>query len=95
MADDVWVSISQLHQLRSLSFHSMTSFTFEGIMDYISGLGNGNRGLHLYIMNATMESELSHAEQVAIGTALAESVDGRFEFVLHREVEFDSEEYSD
>jgi len=71
----------------------MTSFTFEGIINYISNLQPGNSGLLLSIMSATIESQLNASEQAFIRDAIAEKVDGRFEFVLYREVEseFDSE----
>jgi hypothetical protein len=71
----------------------MTSFTFEGIINYISNLQPGNSGLLLSIMSATIESQLNASEQAFVRDAIAEKVDGRFEFVLYREVEseFDSE----
>jgi hypothetical protein len=71
----------------------MTSFTFEGIINYISNLQPGNYGLLLSIMSATIESQLNASEQAFIRDTIAEKVDGRFEFVLYREVEseFDSE----
>lgn len=93
MGDEVWPAISQLHHLKSLSFHSMTSFSFEGILNYISNLQPGNSGLLLSIMNAAIESLLNASEQAFIRDAIAEKVDGRFEFVLYRELEseFDSD----
>lgn len=84
-----------LHQIRSLSFHSMTTFTFEGIMGYVSNLRQSNYGLHLYIMNATAESRLSPQEQATIKETIEKKVNGRFTFVQYREVETDSDSESD
>lgn len=95
MGDELWVSMSQLHHLRSLSFHSMTTFTFDGIMGYLYNLREGNYGLQLNIMCADVESQLSAGEQAIIKTTIAEKVNGRFEFVLYREVESDSDSDSD
>jgi hypothetical protein len=95
MGDEVWGAISQLHQLRSLSFHSMTTFTFDGIMEYISHLQQTNYGLHLYIMNATADSRLSPHEQAIIRDTIEMKVNGRFSFVQYREVESDFDSESD
>ncbi|OBT62667.1 hypothetical protein VE03_07508 [Pseudogymnoascus sp. 23342-1-I1] len=95
MGDEVWGAISQLHQLRSLSFHSMTVFTFDGIMGYLSNLQQTNYGLHLYIMNATAESRLSPREQTIIKETIEKRVNGRFSFVQYREIESDFDSESD
>lgn len=89
MTDEVWPSLSQLRFLVSMSFHAVSSFTFEGIYHYISTLSDGNSGLNLSIMCATTESLLSPGEQAAIREAITEKVGGRFEFVLYREAESD------
>lgn len=95
MGDEVWGAISQLHQLRSLSFHSMTTFTFDGIMEYLSNLRQTNYGLNLYVMNASSEGRLSHDEQEIIKETIEKKVNGRFSFVQYRETESDSDSESD
>ncbi|KAI9740717.1 MAG: hypothetical protein M1818_004682 [Claussenomyces sp. TS43310] len=89
MNDDVWPALSSLSYLVSMSFHAVTSFTFEGILKYISSLKDTNGGLTLSIMCATMESDLSQGERAIIREAIAAKVDGKFEFVLFREAESD------
>ena len=64
-------------------------------MNYLSGLRQSNYGLQLNIMNADVESQLSLSEQTIIREMIAESVNGRFEFVLYREVESDFDSDSD
>ncbi|KFY39332.1 hypothetical protein V494_04023 [Pseudogymnoascus sp. VKM F-4513 (FW-928)] len=95
VGDEIWEAVSLLHQLRSLSFHAMTTFTFAGIMTYISNLRPTNYGLHLYIMNATAESRLSPREQAIIKETIENGVNGRFSFVQYREVESDFDSESD
>ncbi|KFY10114.1 hypothetical protein V492_05189 [Pseudogymnoascus sp. VKM F-4246] len=95
VGDEIWEAVSLLYQLRSLSFHAMTTFTFAGIMTYISNLRKTNYGLHLYIMNATAESRLSPREQAIIKETIENGVNGRFSFVQYREVESDFDSESD
>jgi hypothetical protein len=84
-----------LPNLRSLSFHAVTSFTYDGIMNYISTLHLTNAGLQLSIMCADVNSELSPREISNIRDALAAKVDGRFDFVMYREAESDFSSDSD
>lgn len=83
--DEVWHAIPNLHNLRSLSFHAVTSFTYQGILNYISTLRPTNAGLQLSVMCASLESALKDKELAIIRDAIAEKVDGKFEFVTYRE----------
>lgn len=89
MTDEVWRAISTLPNLRSMSFHAVTSFTFDAILEYISKLHPTNAGLQLSVMCASPGSELSESELAKIRTALAEKVDGKFDFEMYREAESD------
>ncbi len=95
ITDHVWPALSNLHHLRSLYFHALTTFTFEGILNYISTLHDTNSGLLLSVMCASLGSELSADEQAVIRDAIADKVDGKFDFVLHREEESSFDEDSD
>jgi hypothetical protein len=64
-------------------------------MDYISTLQPTNAGLQLSIMCADANSELSPYEISNIKEALAEKVDGKFDFVMYREAESDFSTDSD
>jgi hypothetical protein len=70
-----------------MSFHAVTSFTFDGIVNYISTLQPTNIGLQLSVMCADTSSELTSYHLRAIRDAIAEKVDGRFDFEMHRDVE--------
>lgn len=85
MDDTIWPFLSNLLQLRSLSFQAMTSFTFDGILRYISDLQPSNAGLEVSIMSASMASKLSPEEESVIRSALADKVDGKFQFVMFRD----------
>jgi len=85
--DEVWPAISNLRHLKILTFYSISSFTFEGILDYISTLHGTNESLHLSIQCATFESELTEHELAVIRDRLAGKVDGRFDFALFRDGE--------
>jgi hypothetical protein len=91
----VWRGIRTLPNLRSLSFHAVTSFTYDGIMDYISTLQPTNAGLQLSIMCADVKSDLAPHEISNIRDELAAKVDGKFDFVLYREAESDFSTESD
>ena len=51
VTDDLWRGMANLHQLRSLSISAMSSFSFDGILDYISILERSNYGLTLSVMS--------------------------------------------
>lgn len=91
--DSIFPALSTLHQLRSMAFHAMSSFSFSGIMSCIENLTEGNIGLQLSVLSATQDSELSLEQQKEINDAIAAKVAGRFDFVLFREPE--SEGFSD
>lgn len=83
-----------LHNLRALEIQALTSFSVNGILGYISTLQPTNQGLNLLVLNQNPDYDISEKEQSVIQKSIAEKVDGRFEFVLFREVE-DSEIDSD
>jgi hypothetical protein len=91
----VWRGIRTLPNLRSLFFHAVTSFTYDGIMSYILTLQPTNAGLQLSVMCADVNSNLALHEISNIKDALAAKVDGKFDFVLYREAESDFSTDSD
>lgn len=95
VTDEVWRAISTLPHLHSMSFHAVTSFTFDAILDYISKLRPTNAGLQLSVMCASPGSKLNESELAIIRTALAEKVDGRFDFEMYREAESEVSSDSD
>ena len=95
VTDDVWHGLANLHQLRILNISAMTSFSFNGILSYISSLEDSNKGLALWVMSQKAENPLSDYEQSIIKQSIVEKVDGKFDFTLFREVDSDSESFSD
>jgi hypothetical protein len=91
--DDIWPSIASLRHLRTLNSIALSSYTFDGLLNYIDALRPTNRGLILSVMSQNLASDLSEEEKAAIQQSIAAKVGGRFEFVLFREsneVDFDS-----
>lgn len=94
MDDGLWSDISTLAHLRSLSFHALTYFSYEGIMDYVSKLRPTNAGLQLSIMGAALSSGLNDGHKADIRKALAEKVDGKFDYLLYADGD-DSDDSND
>lgn len=84
ITDKVWDDLSSLHNLKNLTFSGLTSFTAEGMLDFVSKLGEGNRGLLLAVDTADMDSAVSQGGQDLVRETLAEKVEGRFQYQLLR-----------
>ena len=84
ITDAIWTDVASLKVLRRLDLNAMTRFTLDGILDFISNLGDGNRGLLLAVMMADADSNLTEEEQSLIQETMAAKVEGRFEFTLMR-----------
>jgi len=84
ITDAIWKDVSGVRKLRRLEFAAMTNFTVDGILEFISMLGHGNKGLVLAVMNADVDSNLTDDEQAIIRETLATTLDGRWDFALMR-----------
>lgn len=79
--DAIWDAFC-LPQLKSLAIHALSEFTVEGILDFITRLGPGNKGFNLSILNATVPGKLSDEEQRVVREMLQYSLNGSLDFVL-------------
>lgn len=93
--DSVWPAISGLHNLRALTVQALTSFRFDGILNYISTLQPTNQGLILSVLSQNGEFDLNDKDKSVIRESIRDKVDGRFEFELYRDVESDIDSDSD
>ncbi|MCJ1384158.1 hypothetical protein MMC17_007274 [Xylographa soralifera] len=93
ITDQIWPYLKLLHSLRRLDINAWSSFTTDGLLEYISGLGEGNWGLFLAVMMADPESALTEEEQYIVQEALTMKVEGRFDYTLARDP--DAEEYNE
>ncbi|GAD93807.1 hypothetical protein ANI_1_2340024 [Paecilomyces variotii No. 5] len=93
--DEVWNAFLGLPKLRVLIIHALSDFTAEGILDFISQLGPGNRGLHLSILNALSDASITEEAQTVIGETLAQNLGGTFDFGLAQEEYTESESEDD
>jgi hypothetical protein len=95
VTDDLWRGMANLPQLRALTISAMTSFSFDGILAYISMLKDSNQGLNLSILSQKPENPLTDYEESVIRQSIVDKVDGKFDFTLFREVDSESESFSD
>jgi hypothetical protein len=95
VTDDLWRGMANLPQLRALNISAMTSFSFDGILAFISMLKDSNQGLNLSIMSQKAEHLLTDYEETVIRQSIVDKVDGKFDFTLFREVDSESESFSD
>lgn len=84
VTDAVWEELASVKNLRSLTFVALSKFTTDGLLEFISKLGPGNRGIVLTIDNAHQDDYLSEEEQSLVREALFAKVGGRFEYTLWR-----------
>lgn len=84
VSDAVFPAVAKLKKLKVVSFSGITTFTSQGIMDFIQQLGPGNAGLVLSVDSADPDSAMSPEEQELIRNMIKSKVDGRFEYQLLR-----------
>ncbi|CAD0113905.1 unnamed protein product [Aureobasidium uvarum] len=84
LSDRTLTTLSNLGNLKSVSFTGLSVFTADGLLDFIDKLGPGNRGLAISIDMASLDAALSSEEQDLIRDTLATKVQGRFEYQLVR-----------
>ncbi|GES57424.1 hypothetical protein ATEIFO6365_0001071200 [Aspergillus terreus] len=92
-SDDVWDAFLCLPKLQSLSIQAFSDFSAQGILDFISQLGPGNKGFSLSILNALSDKNLAEEAQTVIRETLKVSLDGSFDFGLWREEDYSENSY--
>lgn len=84
ISDAVFAAISTLTNLKAVTFSGVTTFTTEGITEYIDKLGPGNTGLVLSVDMADQDTAIMSDEQDLLRELIAAKVDGRFDYQLLR-----------
>ncbi|RAH74354.1 uncharacterized protein BO66DRAFT_468188 [Aspergillus aculeatinus CBS 121060] len=77
--DTVFQAFTHLSKLESLVIPAFSKFTADGILDFISQLGPGNKGFNLSILNA-VDSTLTEEAQLLISETLKANLDGSFDY---------------
>jgi hypothetical protein len=96
VTDAIWPAISGLQNLRALTCYAVTSFSFDGIISYISTLQcPANYGLNLSVLMQNGENDLTIQDQSLIRKTIKDKVDGEFIYTLFRDIESDSGSNSD
>ncbi|KAL4785158.1 hypothetical protein BJX76DRAFT_347213 [Aspergillus varians] len=83
--DSIWPAFLCLSKLKSLAIYALSNFTANGVIDFVSQLGPGNRGLNLSVLNATSGVNFPEETQSMIREVLAENLDGSFDISLAQE----------
>lgn len=76
--DAIWGQVSSLGSLQSLVLTALTSFTTDGILDFIERLGPGNKSLSLFVAKPDTDEACSWVDQELIQKRIAEKVGGTF-----------------
>lgn len=84
ITDVIWSDVISLHHLQDLSLSAVTRFTASGIMDFVMGLGPGNKGLVLNVTMQDTDFELSDEEKMMIKDTISSQVGGEFNFMYSR-----------
>ena len=84
ITDAIWTDVASLRSLRRLELSAWTTFTIQGLLEFISTLKDGNRGLILSVMMADPESGLTEDEQSLVRDTLLAKAEGRFDYILAR-----------
>jgi len=83
--DTALESVSQLRNLKVMTFFGITKFTFHGLLDFAELLGDRNHQiLLLAVDNADPDTGLSDEEQAFLRAAFAERCGGKLEYTLQR-----------
>jgi hypothetical protein len=84
ITDAIWPVLAQLRQLKHLAITGVTCFTAEGILSFVSSLGEGNRNMVLSMLYVDPDYSIEHAVLDSIRDTVASKLDGRFEYTLLR-----------
>lgn len=84
ITDDVWDSLARLRNLNALTFAGVTRFSANGILNFITQLSDGNRGMVLSLDFADTDNALAPGEEVLIRETMAATLGGDFRYQLLR-----------
>lgn len=93
--DDLWRALANLHHLRALNIHALSTFSYDGILAYISSLQDTNQGLTLSIMNQHTAYGLKEQQEDFLRQSIVAKADGKLDFTLYREPDSESDLLSD
>jgi hypothetical protein len=82
--DSVLGGISALKRLKSVTFNTITTFTFAGLMNFISQLQPSNYGISIFVDMADQDSGLTQSQQATLREEFASRIGGRFEYQFLR-----------
>lgn len=91
LGSDILPVLASMKHLKTLNLYALTQFTCQDILDFISQLDKDmQRGFSLNIMAQDNEYNLTENEQTMIRQFLAKELEGRLEFVVWRDEEWEN-----
>lgn len=84
LGDACLKNLSNMGNLKTVTFNGISTFTADGLLEFIDSLSPGNQGLGLSIDSAATETALTTEAQELIRETLMNKVQGRFEYQLFR-----------
>lgn len=87
VSDAVLPELANLKELRRLDIASISTFTFEGLMDFVDRLGPGNRGIEVMVSSAAQDTRLSDDEVLLINQNFATKAGGKLDYVPFRGID--------
>lgn len=85
LTDNVLEAVATHPRLRSIYFMDLTTFTFEGLLEFVEKLDRGKKNFELGINMANTEHLLSDEEVQVIRQSLYHKVEGKLDYVPHRD----------
>jgi hypothetical protein len=82
--DDVLQSVAGLANLKSVTFSGISKFSYDGLFEFVSNLGQGNQGIRVMIDMADPDTLLSDDEVAFIRKILEDNVGGSLEYTPTR-----------
>ncbi|KAF2016299.1 hypothetical protein BU24DRAFT_422638 [Aaosphaeria arxii CBS 175.79] len=79
--DEVLDCVAKLDNLKSVSFSGISKFTTDGLLEFVSELGPGNRGIRVMVDMADPETLLSDEEVNLVRESLWEKAGGTLEYI--------------
>lgn len=90
VSDAVLPDLANLKELRRLEVASISTFTFDGLLDFVDRLGAGNRGFEFMVSSAAPEAKLPDSEVKFINQTFAEKMGGKLDYDPWRGMPFEA-----
>lgn len=84
LTDNILDGVGTLQILKTVTFAAISAFSIDGLLEFVSKLGQGNQGIVFSVEMADPASRLTEEEQSIVRDAFVANAGGRFEYTLLR-----------